>query len=73
LNALTVYSLTHSLFALGRVLAGQPENVLARAGIARVYLMLAGLRTSRQEFQTVSNSEELLPSAAPIASNRRPC
>ncbi len=45
--------LTHSVFALERVLAVQPDNVLARAEIARVYLMLGELRTSRQEFEAV--------------------
>lgn len=55
--------LTHSVFALERVLAVQPDNVLARAEIARVYLMLGELRTSRQEFETVSKSEDLPPAA----------
>ena len=55
--------LTHSVFALERVLAVQPDNVLARAEIARVYLMLGELRTSHQEFETVSRSHNLPPAA----------
>ena len=55
--------LTHSIFALERVLAVQPDNVLARAEIARVYLMLGEVRTSRQEFETVSRSDDLPPAA----------
>jgi hypothetical protein len=55
--------LTHSVFALERVLAVQPDNVLARAEIARVYLMLGEVRTSRQEFETVSKNEHLPPAA----------
>jgi hypothetical protein len=55
--------LTHSVFALERVLAVQPDNVLARAEIARVYLMLGEVGTSRQEFETVSKSESLPPAA----------
>lgn len=55
--------LTHAVFALERVLAVQPDNVLARAEIARVYLMLGEVRTSRQEFATVSKSEDLPPAA----------
>ncbi len=54
-------NLTHSVFALERVLAVEPGNVLARAEIARVYLMLGELRTSRQEFETVGKSEDLPP------------
>ncbi len=56
-------NLTHSIFALERVLAVEPDNVLARAEIARVYLMLGELRTSRQEFETVSKSADLPPAA----------
>jgi hypothetical protein len=55
--------LTHSVFALERVLAVQPDNTLARAEIARVYLMLGEVRTSRQEFETVSKSKDLPPAA----------
>jgi outer membrane protein len=55
--------LSHSVFALERVLAVQPDNVLARAEIARVYLMLGEVRTSRQEFETVSKNKSL-PAAA---------
>jgi len=55
--------LTHSIFALERVLAVEPDNVLARAEIARVYLMLGEVRTSRQEFETVSRSDDLPPAA----------
>ncbi len=55
--------LTHSIFALERVLAVEPDNLLARAEIARVYLMLGELRTSQQEFETVSKSEDLPPAA----------
>jgi hypothetical protein len=53
--------LTHSVFALERVLAVQPDNVLARAEIARVYLMLGEVRTSRREFETVSQNDDLPP------------
>jgi outer membrane protein len=56
-------NLTHSVFALERVLAVEPGNVLARAEIARVYLMLGELRTSRREFETVSKSADLPPAA----------
>jgi hypothetical protein len=55
--------LTHSVFALERVLAVQPDNVLARAEIARVYLMLGEVGTSWKEFETVSKSTDL-PAAA---------
>ena len=55
--------LTHSIFALERVLAVEPDNLLARAEIARVYLMLGEVRTSQQEFETVSKSEDLPPAA----------
>jgi len=55
--------LTHSVFALERVLAVQPDNVLARAEIARVYLMLGEVGTSRREFETVSKSASLPPAA----------
>ncbi|TDJ21225.1 MAG: DUF560 domain-containing protein [Gammaproteobacteria bacterium] len=55
--------LTHSVFALERVLAVQPDNVLARAEIARVYLMLGELRTSRREFEAVSSADDLPPAA----------
>ena len=55
--------LTHSVFALERVLAVQPDNVLARAEIARVYLMLGEVRTSRQEFETVSSADDIPPAA----------
>ena len=52
--------LTHSIFAPERVLAVEPDNLLARAEIARVYLMLGEVRTSQQEFETVSKSENLV-------------
>ena len=55
--------LTHSVFALERVLAVQPDNVLARAEIARVYLMLGEVGTSQREFETVSNSKNIPPAA----------
>jgi hypothetical protein len=55
--------LTYSIFAQERVLAVEPDNLLARAEIARVYLMLGEVRTSQQEFETLSKSEDL-PSAA---------
>ena len=55
--------LTHSNFALEGVLAVHPDNVLARAEIARVYLMLGELRTYRQEFEAVSSADDLFPAA----------
>ncbi len=45
------------------MLAVQPDNVLARAEIARVYLMPGELRTSRQEFEAVSSAGDLPPAA----------
>ena len=41
------------VFALERVLSVQPDNLQARAEIARGYLMLGELETSRAEFETV--------------------
>ena len=55
--------LTHSVFALERVLAVEPDNVLARAEIARVYLMLGEVRTSQREFETVSRRDDIPPAA----------
>jgi tetratricopeptide (TPR) repeat protein len=55
--------LTHSVFALERVLAVEPDNALARAEIARVYLMLGEVRTSQQEFETVNRRDDLPPAA----------
>ena len=44
---------TRAVFALERVLAIQPDNVRARAEIARAYLALGETETALQEFQTV--------------------
>ncbi|MGH8704634.1 MAG: surface lipoprotein assembly modifier [Burkholderiales bacterium] len=42
-----------AVFALERVLALQPDNALARAEIARAYLVLGERETARREFETV--------------------
>jgi tetratricopeptide (TPR) repeat protein len=55
--------LTNAVFALERVLAVQPDNVLARAEIARVYLMLGELQTSKREFETVQAKPDVPPEA----------
>lgn len=44
---------TRAVFALERVLAVEPNNVRARAEIARVYLALGETGNARQEFQNV--------------------
>jgi outer membrane protein len=44
---------TRAVFALERVLAVDPDNVRARAEIARAYLALGETETALQEFQTV--------------------
>ncbi len=44
---------TRAVFALERVLAIEPNNVRARAEIARAYLALGETQTARQEFETV--------------------
>jgi hypothetical protein len=44
---------TRAVFALERVLAVEPDNVRARAEIARAYLALGETETALQEFQTV--------------------
>lgn len=44
---------TRAVFALERVLAIDPNNVRARAEIARAYLALGETATARQEFETV--------------------
>lgn len=64
---LNLAHLAHGIFALEQVLAAQPDNVLACAEIARVYLMPGELRTSRQEFETVSKSEDLPPPALSLS------
>lgn len=44
---------TRAVFALERVLAVEPDNVRARAEIARAYLALGETQTAAQEFATV--------------------
>jgi len=44
---------TEAVFALERVLAVQPDNVAARAQIARAYYNLKEFETARREFETV--------------------
>ncbi|MFC5300034.1 tetratricopeptide repeat protein [Azospira restricta] len=44
---------TRAVFALERVLAVEPNNVRARAEIARAYLALGETQTAEQEFATV--------------------
>ncbi|HEX5804318.1 MAG TPA: tetratricopeptide repeat protein [Azospira sp.] len=44
---------TRAVFALERVLAIEPNNVRARAEIARAYLALGEMQTAEQEFATV--------------------
>ncbi|OGS91379.1 MAG: hypothetical protein A2Z95_08755 [Gallionellales bacterium GWA2_60_18] len=44
-----------AIFALERVLATQPDHLLARAEIARAYLAVGEMAISKQEFETVRN------------------
>lgn len=53
LSALEAGQNTRALFALERVLAMEPNNVRARAEIARAYLALGETQTATQEFETV--------------------
>ncbi len=53
LAALEIGQNTRAVFALERVLAMEPDNVRARAEIARAYLALGEAETARQEFETV--------------------
>lgn len=53
LAALEAGENTRAVFALERVLAMEPNNVRARAEIARAYLALGETQTAEQEFQTV--------------------
>lgn len=53
LAALDVGQNTRAVFALERVLAMEPNNVRARAEIARAYLALGEADTARKEFETV--------------------
>lgn len=48
---------TNAVFALERVLAVDPGNVLARAELARAYLALGEYQTARREFETVSQRD----------------
>lgn len=52
-SALEVGQNTRAVFALERVLAMEPNNVRARAEIARAYLALGETKTAAQEFETV--------------------
>lgn len=53
LAAIDVGQNTRAVFALERVLAMDPNNVRARAEIARAYLALGEAETARKEFETV--------------------
>jgi len=53
LAALETGQNTRAVFALERVLAMAPNNVRARAEIARAYLALGETQTATQEFETV--------------------
>jgi len=53
LAALEVGQNTRAVFALERVLAVEPNNVRARAEIARAYLALGETQNARREFQNV--------------------
>ncbi|MBK9444820.1 MAG: DUF560 domain-containing protein [Betaproteobacteria bacterium] len=53
LAALEAGQNTRAVFALERVLAMDPNNVRARAEIARAYLALGETQTATQEFETV--------------------
>ena len=53
LAALDIGQNTRAVFALERVLAVEPNNVRARAEIARAYLALGEADTARKEFETV--------------------
>ena len=48
---------TNAVFALERVLAVDSSNVLARAELARAYLVLGERETARREFETVSKRD----------------
>jgi hypothetical protein len=48
---------TNAVFALERVLASQPNNSNARAGIARAYFALGETGTARKEFMFVREQE----------------
>jgi len=52
-----------AVFALERVLAVDPNNLQARAEIARAYFVLGERENARREFNTVSESQKL-PEAA---------
>jgi len=52
-----------AVFALERVLAIEPNNLQARAEIARAYFVLGERENARREFKTVSESREV-PEAA---------
>jgi len=52
-----------AVFALERVLAVDPNNVQARAEIARAYFVLGERENARREFKTVSESRDV-PEAA---------
>ncbi len=54
-SAVNVGQHTRGVFALERVLAVQPNNVRARAEIARAYLALGETRAARQEFASVQD------------------
>ncbi|MCU0869112.1 MAG: tetratricopeptide repeat protein [Burkholderiales bacterium] len=57
LAALDTNRNTEAVFALERVLAVQPENVAARAAIARAYLKLKESDAAKREFQNVKRTD----------------
>ena len=51
--------LTEAVFALERVLAVEPDNTLARAEIARAYLLMGETITARRQFETVTKAKDV--------------
>lgn len=64
LAALETGKNTNAVFALERVLTVEPNNVRARAEIARAYFALGEIRTARKEFEFVN--EQPLPDETKI-------
>lgn len=62
-SALELGRNTEAVFALERVLAVQPENVAARAHIARAYFNLKEFQAARREFETV-RAQSISPETA---------
>jgi hypothetical protein len=61
--ALDIGRATEAVFALERVLAMQPENLPARAELARALLALDEVESARVEFDTVSRADGIPPEA----------